>query len=455
MATILSEKERALIDAYWRAANYLSVGQIYLFDNPLLKVPAVGGPHQAAAARTLGHDAGPELHLRPPQPADQEARPRHDLHHRPRPRRAGAGRQRLSRGDLQRGLSQHLAGRGGDEAALHPVLVPRRHPEPRRAGDAGFDPRGRRARLFAVARLWRGLRQSRPDRRLRDRRRRGGDRAARDELALEQVPQSRARRRGAADPASQRLQDRQPDRARAHPARGARSPDARLRLRTALRRGRRPEDDARADGGDARDGDRRHPAHPARRAGRRLLQTALLADDRHAHAEGLDLPEGDRRQAGGRLLALASGADERDAGPSRARPHPRSLDEELPPRGAVRRDRPPQAGTRRACAVRRAPDERQSAHQWRRTPPRPEAAGLPRLRGRGRVARRGDRRGDAGDGDLSARRDEAEPRSAQLPPVQSGREQLQPLAGRARGDEPRLGRRDGIPTTTTSRRTAA
>ena len=27
------------IDAYWRAANYLSVGQIYLFDNPLLKRP--------------------------------------------------------------------------------------------------------------------------------------------------------------------------------------------------------------------------------------------------------------------------------------------------------------------------------------------------------------------------------------------------------------------------------
>jgi xylulose-5-phosphate/fructose-6-phosphate phosphoketolase len=25
------------IDAYWRVANYLSVGQIYLYDNPLLK----------------------------------------------------------------------------------------------------------------------------------------------------------------------------------------------------------------------------------------------------------------------------------------------------------------------------------------------------------------------------------------------------------------------------------
>ena len=27
------------IDAYWRAANYMSVGQLYLYDNPLLKRP--------------------------------------------------------------------------------------------------------------------------------------------------------------------------------------------------------------------------------------------------------------------------------------------------------------------------------------------------------------------------------------------------------------------------------
>lgn len=27
------------IDAYWRAANYLSAGQLYLLDNPLLKEP--------------------------------------------------------------------------------------------------------------------------------------------------------------------------------------------------------------------------------------------------------------------------------------------------------------------------------------------------------------------------------------------------------------------------------
>ena len=39
MANVLSDKELALTDAYWRAANYLSVGQIYLYDNPLLKKP--------------------------------------------------------------------------------------------------------------------------------------------------------------------------------------------------------------------------------------------------------------------------------------------------------------------------------------------------------------------------------------------------------------------------------
>src|SRR5512133_3741958 len=35
----LSPDELARIDAWWRAANYLSVGQIYLLDNPLLREP--------------------------------------------------------------------------------------------------------------------------------------------------------------------------------------------------------------------------------------------------------------------------------------------------------------------------------------------------------------------------------------------------------------------------------
>ena len=40
------------MDAYWRAANYLSVGQIYLYDNPLLKQP-LGVEH--VKPRLLGH----------------------------------------------------------------------------------------------------------------------------------------------------------------------------------------------------------------------------------------------------------------------------------------------------------------------------------------------------------------------------------------------------------------
>ena len=35
----LSPEELRKLDAWWRAANYLSVGQIYLFDNPLLRKP--------------------------------------------------------------------------------------------------------------------------------------------------------------------------------------------------------------------------------------------------------------------------------------------------------------------------------------------------------------------------------------------------------------------------------
>jgi xylulose-5-phosphate/fructose-6-phosphate phosphoketolase len=37
MGSALSRDELRAIDAYWRAANYLSVGQIYLLDNPLLR----------------------------------------------------------------------------------------------------------------------------------------------------------------------------------------------------------------------------------------------------------------------------------------------------------------------------------------------------------------------------------------------------------------------------------
>ena len=39
MTDALSPAELRGLHGYWRAANYLSVGQIYLKDNPLLEVP--------------------------------------------------------------------------------------------------------------------------------------------------------------------------------------------------------------------------------------------------------------------------------------------------------------------------------------------------------------------------------------------------------------------------------
>jgi xylulose-5-phosphate/fructose-6-phosphate phosphoketolase len=51
-ATPLSDDELEGLDAYWRAANYLSVGQIYLLANPLLKEPLRA---EHIKPRLLGH----------------------------------------------------------------------------------------------------------------------------------------------------------------------------------------------------------------------------------------------------------------------------------------------------------------------------------------------------------------------------------------------------------------
>jgi xylulose-5-phosphate/fructose-6-phosphate phosphoketolase len=52
MSDILSKEELEAMNAYWRAANYLSIGQIYLYDNPLLKGPL---KLEHIKPRLLGH----------------------------------------------------------------------------------------------------------------------------------------------------------------------------------------------------------------------------------------------------------------------------------------------------------------------------------------------------------------------------------------------------------------
>lgn len=51
-ATQLTDADYERIHAWWRAANYLSVGQIYLLDNPMLRVPL---QREHVKPRLLGH----------------------------------------------------------------------------------------------------------------------------------------------------------------------------------------------------------------------------------------------------------------------------------------------------------------------------------------------------------------------------------------------------------------
>ena len=52
MTNVLSSRELDLVDAYWRAENYLTIGQIYLLDNPLLREPL---KVEHVKPRLLGH----------------------------------------------------------------------------------------------------------------------------------------------------------------------------------------------------------------------------------------------------------------------------------------------------------------------------------------------------------------------------------------------------------------
>src|SRR5436190_14294809 len=52
MTDVLSASDLDLMDAYWTAANYLTIGQIYLLDNPLLRQPLRA---EQIKPRLLGH----------------------------------------------------------------------------------------------------------------------------------------------------------------------------------------------------------------------------------------------------------------------------------------------------------------------------------------------------------------------------------------------------------------
>ena len=115
----------------------------------------------------------------------------------------------------------------------------------------------------------------------------------------------------------------------------------RLRLRSAFRRRRRSRLGASKSGRDARHGSVSDSEHPERGPRSHLGQTPgapTLANDRVSHAQGLDRSEIRRRQAGRGYVAGASGSD---CGFQEARPSEtaRRLAAELPAGGIVRRAR--------------------------------------------------------------------------------------------------------------------
>ena len=63
------------IDSWWRACNYLTVGQIYLQDNPLLRTPLRPEHIKPTTARPLGHQSRPGFHLRPCLETDSPHQP--------------------------------------------------------------------------------------------------------------------------------------------------------------------------------------------------------------------------------------------------------------------------------------------------------------------------------------------------------------------------------------------
>ena len=353
----------------------------------------------------------------------------------------------------------HHARRARACAALPPVLDARRHPEPRRPADAGLDPRGRRARLRARARVRRRVRQPRPDRGRGGRRRRGRDRAARGLVEGHPLPQPRARRRGAADPAPQRLQDRRARRCSAaratttiaQPARGP-------RLRRALRRGRRSAARCTTRSPTTLDAClRADPRDPARRRGRAASRGAPRWP-----AIVLRTPKGwtgpkvvDGVPVEGTFRAhQVPLADVRDE--PRAPRDARGVDAQLPARRAVRRARPPRRRRSRALAPtgeRRMganPHANGGATRARRSTCPTHA----RYAVDGRRARRRrctSRRAQLGELLRDVYRDEPDDVPALLP----RRDQLEPARRGVRGREPLLRWSRRSPTTTTCPPTAA
>ena len=165
----LEEGELRAIDAYWRAANYCSVGQIYLMDNPLLLQPLVPSD---VKPRLLGHfGTTPGLNLIYAHLNRAITVRDLDMIYVIGPGHGGPGI--VANAYLEGTYSEvypHIAQDAeGLRRLFPPIFLSGRYPESCRTPDSRVHSRRRGARLLIGARLRCSTRQSEPHRGLCDR----------------------------------------------------------------------------------------------------------------------------------------------------------------------------------------------------------------------------------------------------------------------------------------------
>ena len=198
------------IDAYWRASNYLTACQLYLLDNPLLERPLTAADLKQTIVGHWGTCPGQNFiytHLDRVIKRDDL-----DMIYLSGPGHGGNAMvaqdwldgsytevyPNITRDkDGMKKLFKRFSFPGGIPSHVAPETPGSIH----EGGELGYS----LAHAFGAV-----ADNPRPDRRLRGGRWRGRDRPAGHLLARQQVHEPHYRRRGAAHPAPERLQDRQP-----------------------------------------------------------------------------------------------------------------------------------------------------------------------------------------------------------------------------------------------------